>query len=126
MSSVSPSCEALAEPSQRRGVDQRGAQLGQLALVVGGEAAEEILADHELEDRVAEVLEAFVVVPGAGGLAVLVVPGGVGHRLAKQFLLAELDADPLLEVAQALELLLSERRRRLLGRRDVAAGGGAG
>jgi len=32
----------------------------------------------------------------------------VGHRLAQQLLLAELDADPLLEIAQALEVSLSE------------------
>jgi hypothetical protein len=42
----------------------------------------------------------------------------VSHRLTKQFLLAELDANPLLELAQALELLLSQWRRCLLGRRD--------
>jgi hypothetical protein len=33
----------------------------------------------------------------------------MGHRLAKQLLLAELDADPLLEVAEPLELGLAER-----------------
>jgi hypothetical protein len=49
---------------------------------------------------------------------VLVVPGGVSHRLAKQFLFAELDPYPLLELAQAIELLLSEGRRCLLWRRD--------
>src|SRR5580704_3896498 len=66
--------EALAEPRQRGGVDQRGPKLGQLTLVVGGKSSEEVLADHELEDRVAQVLETFVVVPGTGRLAVLVVP----------------------------------------------------
>jgi hypothetical protein len=33
----------------------------------------------------------------------------VGHGLAQQLLSTELDADPLLEMAQALELRLSER-----------------
>jgi hypothetical protein len=31
------------------------------------------------------------------------------HRLAQQLLLAELNADPLLQIAQALELGLAER-----------------
>jgi hypothetical protein len=34
------------------------------------------------------------------------------HRLAKQLLLAELDADPLLQIAQPLEFGLAERLRR--------------
>ncbi|MGD0195088.1 MAG: hypothetical protein ABSC35_09535 [Candidatus Dormibacteria bacterium] len=38
------------------------------------------------------------------------------HRLAKQLLLAELDADPLLQIAQPLEFGLAERRRGQLGR----------
>jgi hypothetical protein len=33
------------------------------------------------------------------------------HRLAKQLLLAELDADPLLQIAQPLEFGLAEWRR---------------
>jgi hypothetical protein len=33
------------------------------------------------------------------------------HGLAKQLLLAELDADPLLQIAQPLEFGLAERRR---------------
>jgi hypothetical protein len=41
----------------------------------------------------------------------------VRHRLAEQLLLTELDADPLLELAQALELGLAERCRRLFRRR---------
>jgi hypothetical protein len=32
----------------------------------------------------------------------------VGHRLAQQLLLAKLDADSILELAQALELRLAE------------------
>jgi hypothetical protein len=58
---------------------------------------------------------------------VLVVPRGVGHRLAEQLLLAKLDPDPLLEVAQSLQLGLAERRRSFGSRRDRRRGlGGCG
>jgi len=57
-------------------------------------------------------------VPGPGRFAVLVVPRGMSHRLAKQLLLAELNADPLLQLAQALEFGLAEWRRGQLRRRS--------
>ena len=112
--------EALAEPGQRDGVDQRRAQLGQLALVVGGEAAEEVLADDQLEHGVAEVLEPLVVVTRAARLAALVVPRRVGHGLAEQLEAPEADPEALLEGVEAGDLLVAEASQR------VAAFAGAG
>jgi hypothetical protein len=41
----------------------------------------------------------------------------MGHRLPEQLLLAELNPDPFLQIAQALEFGLAERCRGELGRR---------
>ena len=107
--------EALAEAGQRHRVDQRRAQLGELALVVGGEAPEQVLADDQLEHGVAEVLETLVVVARTARLAALVVPRGVGHRLAEQLETPEADPEPLLQGVEAGDLLVAEAGERVAG-----------
>ena len=104
-SRASPSPEPLGQLGERDGVDQGRPELGQLALVVPGEAPEEVLADDQLEDRVAQVLEPLVVVAGAARLAALVVPGGVGHRLAEQGRPPEVDLQAGRQVVETLLLL---------------------
>ena len=97
--------ESLGQLGQRDGVDERRPELGQLALVVPREPPEEVLADDQLQDRVPEVLEPFVVVTGTARLATLIVPRRMGHRLAEQGRAPEVDLEALRELVEATLLL---------------------
>jgi hypothetical protein len=74
--------EPRREPGQALGVDDRRPQPRQLALVGCLVGVVEVLGGDQLEDRVAEILQPFVV--GRPTLRMLVVVGAMGQRLPQQ------------------------------------------
>jgi len=91
--------QLLGQRRQRIGVDHGRADLGQLALVGARPVLVEVLGTDQLEDGVAQVLEALVVAGREVGA--LVGEGAVGEGLLEEGDVAEGDPDALLELLQA-------------------------
>ena len=79
------------------GIDEVGAQFGELAFLVGREALEKLLAGDQLQHGIAEKLELLVV---GGGLDTLTCEGGMGQRLLQQRAIGELVAHGCFESVQ--------------------------
>ena len=82
---------ARGQPGQAPGVDDGGAQPGQLALVRGLVSVVQVLGGDQLEDRIAQVLEALVV--GQSAVRMLIDVGAVGQRLAQEGKVVETDPE---------------------------------
>jgi hypothetical protein len=74
--------EPRSEPRQALGVDDRRPQPRQFALIGSLVGIVEVFGGDQLEDRVAEILQPFVI--GRPTLRMLVVVGAMGQRLPKQ------------------------------------------
>lgn len=89
--------EAERDGLEMMAIDELGAERGEAAFGQGGEAAVEFLGDGELEDGVAEKLEALVV---GEMLALFVAEGGVGERLAEKLGVGKDVAETALKLIQ--------------------------
>jgi hypothetical protein len=97
------------EPGEALGVDNGGAQPGQLALIRRQVGVIEVLGRDQLEYRVAQVLQPLVV--GRSALWMLVVVGAVRQRLTQERRLMEANSKRPLEFLKWL-VRLSELRLR--------------
>src|SRR5262252_6492236 len=91
--------QLLRESRQRVRVDHGGPQLRHLAFLGSRSELEEVLSCDELQNRVAEILEALVV--SRRDLRTLVGERAVGQRLPQQRRVAKSDSDLLFQLLQA-------------------------
>ena len=117
--------QPLRKTRQRDRVDESSPQLRQLSFVIAGEALEEVLPHHEFQNRIAEILEPFVVMTRSADAGTFIGPRGVSHGLAEKLRSTELHTDPLLKSEQGVALALIEvGKEGWLERRRLSSGRG--
>ncbi len=94
---VAPQMQLVGAVQEMIGIDEMGAKLGKLTLLIGREALKKLLAGDQLQDGVAEEFELLIV---SGRAEALACEGAVGQRLLQQCAICELVAERGFEIVE--------------------------
>ena len=96
------------EQGKRDGVHQCCPLLGEPTLLMVREPAKKMFCYNQFQYCVTQIFKPFIIRIEGGSCAVLICPGGVGHRLLEQLPVTKLQVEPVFQLQQCSFLFRKE------------------